>query len=108
MGEFAGGVLLAADSDTAEIYDPTSDSWTFTNPMAQGRNGHTSTLLPNGKVLVAGGGDTGDGRVFATAELYDPATGTWSPTGSMADRRSGHSATLLPDGKGASRRRSQR
>jgi len=35
--------------------------------------------LPDGKVLVAGGGDT-DGGITDSAELYDPATGTWSIT----------------------------
>src|SRR5438309_4456758 len=60
-------------------------------------SGHTATLLPNGKVLVAGGGDI-DG-IHPSAELYDPASGTWSATGSLATPRSGHTATLLPNGK---------
>src|SRR5437588_39524 len=64
--------------------------------MTTPRIGHTATLLPSGKVLVAGGGG---GVLLAQAELYDPATGTWSPTGSMAIARSGHTATLLPSGK---------
>src|SRR5205823_11552805 len=60
-------------------------------------SGHTATLLPNGNVLVAGGGDI-DG-IHPSAELYDPASGTWSATGSLATPRSGHTATLLPNGK---------
>jgi hypothetical protein len=59
--------------------------------------GHTATLLPDGKVLVAGGVD--NIRAVASAELYDPATGTWAATGSMTTSRVGHTATLLPDGK---------
>ena len=46
---------------------------------------HTATLLPNGKVLVAGG--YGNSGYLASAELYDPATGTWTATGSLATAR---------------------
>src|SRR4029434_1037958 len=46
---------------------------------------HTATLLPNGKVLVAGGYD---GLLsLSSAELYDPATGTRTTTGSFATAR---------------------
>jgi hypothetical protein len=53
-------------------------------------------LLPNGKVLVAGGGSSS--AVLASAELYDPASGTWTATGSLATVRIQHTATLLPNG----------
>jgi hypothetical protein len=55
-------------------------------------------LLPNGKVLVAGG--LGTGGYLASAELYDPASGSWSATGSLGTPREFHTATLLPNGKG--------
>ena len=62
-----------------------------------GRAGHTATLLPSGKVLVAGG--YANGGYLSSAELYDPATGSWSSTGSLGTARSDHTATLLPSGK---------
>jgi hypothetical protein len=62
-----------------------------------GRNSHTTTLLPNGKVLVAGGKNAGN--YFSSAELYDPASGTWTPTGALGIPRDAHTATLLPNGK---------
>ena len=58
---------------------------------------HTATLLPNGKVLVAGGYTTT--APLASAELYDPASGTWTATGSLVTARDDHTATLLPNGK---------
>jgi hypothetical protein len=63
------------------------------SPMLTVRCNHTATLLPNGKVLVAGGDMTG------TAELYDPATGNWTATGAMSTARSHHAAVLLNNGK---------
>ncbi len=69
-----------------------------TAAMTSGRRLHTATLLPNGKVLIAGGSNSVG--YLNTAELYDPVTGTFSATSSlMTSARRGHTATLLPNGK---------
>jgi N-acetylneuraminic acid mutarotase len=77
---------------------PAADGFSKCNPMNIARFGHTATLLPNGKVLVAGGSDDSNNGL-ASAELYDPATGKWSETGLMGEARCYHTATLLPNGK---------
>src|SRR5579862_7429412 len=76
---------------TATFTEATSGLWTA-------RSGHTSTVLANGKVLIAGG-ENGPRSFPASAELYDPSDGYFTPTSAMLTPRSGHSATLLPDGR---------
>jgi hypothetical protein len=54
-------------------------------------------LLPNGKVLVAGG-STGATKLNS-AELYDPAAGAWTVIANLNTARGTHTATLLANGK---------
>lgn len=82
----------------AELYDPATGSWSAINSMTTARCSATATLLPNGKVLVAGGVTAFSGTYTASAELFDPVTGIWS-SGSMASSRASHTATLLSTGK---------
>jgi WD40 repeat protein len=84
-------------TDTAEIFDPTTNQFSFTASMTIPRVGHTATLLQDGRVLIVGGWS---GRLpVASAELYDPTTNTFQPTGSLSVPREGFTATLLQDGK---------
>ena len=74
------------------------DAWVPVGPMTTAREHFTATLLPGGKVLMAGG-QTVTGGSLASAELYNPATRSFSATGSLRAARAYPAAALLPSGK---------
>ena len=95
LGAVVAGLLpafaIAAPTAAAAGLGP-PNTWIPTGQMHAARTGQTATLLPDGRVLVAGGGT-------ATAELYDPSTGKFAATGSMVQARVSQTATLLSSGK---------
>ena len=76
---------------------------TATEPMAYQRHWATSTVLPDGDVLVTGGGreNNGNGGYVTNAEIWDPETGEWTTVEAPYEHaRLYHSAALLlPDGR---------
>ena len=71
------GTLTAS----AEIYDPTTDSWQPTAPMNVERVNPGAFVLADGRVAVVGGNGPGywqDASYWLRSyEVYDPVRGTW-------------------------------
>ncbi|CAN5119858.1 hypothetical protein BH09PSE6_BH09PSE6_07720 [soil metagenome] len=84
--------------NTAETFDPATETWTATGTMNQARQLPTAVRLADGRVL-ASGGFRGPGLLNTSADLYNPATRTWSPTGSMLTPRHFHASVLLSSGQ---------
>ena len=60
----------------AQLYDWTSQAWTRTGSLIQGRRDQGCVTLDGERILVAGGSD-GSSQVYSV-EIYDAIQGTWS------------------------------
>ena len=90
------GTVLVAGRGTAELYDPATETWTATpEPPALDTTYSSSTLLPDGTVLMVGS-NWSSGGSNPGAELYDPTTGSWTKVEPMLYDPG--TATLLLDG----------
>ena len=102
-GDSGSSGNAAATAFVIDMNQPTP-SWRQVASMSNARAFHNTTLLPDGTVLVTGGGTARDGydvtkSVFA-AELWSPTTETWRTLASASIPRLYHStALLLPDGR---------
>jgi Kelch motif/Galactose oxidase, central domain len=85
--------------NTAELYDPGTNTWSAAAAMPFTAQQHTATLLANGTVIIAGGVDTSTGYASGGTALYTPATNTWSQLATMNDARIEHAAMLLSNGQ---------
>jgi hypothetical protein len=101
----ANDKVLIAGGPTpgAELFDPSTNTFTVAGSSLAQRLFATATLLSNGKVLLAGGASspaaTAPPVVFSSAELFDPSSATFSATGAMVSARQHSTATLLSNGK---------
>src|SRR5437870_5011099 len=68
-----------------------------TPTLGVARQGHTATLLADGRILLIGG-ENASGPV-SQAEIFDPATASFSVAATSLAARTDHTATLLADGR---------
>lgn len=93
-GGQTGPVCQESATNTSEIYDPKTGSWTITGSLRSGRASGSMVRLQDGRVLRV------DLYSLNKDEVYDPTTGEWTPTGSTKyERCEGMALTLLPNGK---------
>jgi acyl CoA:acetate/3-ketoacid CoA transferase alpha subunit len=88
----------------AELFDPESGQFTPLPPMRHLRDRPTLSLLPDGRVLVAGGKDDESTEKPREAEIFDPARvaagqNPFLPAASLQQDRFAHQTVTLRDGR---------
>jgi hypothetical protein len=84
---------------SAELYDPSTNSFVPTGSMSAPRAGATALSLPDGNVLVVGGNEMPGLHSHATAELYHPQSGVFSPAGELPTSDAAPQLILLKTGQ---------
>jgi hypothetical protein len=95
---FDGRVLsFGGSSGIPQVWNPATGTFTAVpSPALMFCSGHT--FLPDGRVLVAGGG-TGNGLGHTNSDIFDPATASWTAGPDMAYARWYPTNTTMPDGE---------
>ncbi len=95
-----GRVLIVGGykgENTAEIFDPETDTFSPPINLTSRRRSHAASLLPDGRVLITGG--QGENLFpLASAEIFNPETNTFTAINDMIYKRDSHTSTLLMDG----------
>jgi hypothetical protein len=92
-------VTVGGSSSYGVIFAVATSNLTLTGSLSTARMFQTSTLLDNGKVLIAGGVNGFTWIPVPSAELYDPASATFTSTGSLNTGRMFNTGTLLNNGQ---------
>lgn len=92
----ANGGSVGRPVASAEIFDPATGEVCAIASMAEDRAAHTASLLPDGRVVVAGGG---------AWQVFEPGPDRWSASFALERSRISHAAVVLPDHQGPAQHR---
>jgi hypothetical protein len=92
------GVYGGSKSVFADVYHPSSDTWTTTGSLNAPRAYFASAALTNGRALVTAGVN-GDGVSYSSTKIYDVATGAYTESGLLNYARTSPAYALLNDGR---------
>ncbi len=90
-------VFVVAVALQGSIPQVATGAWQPAGQMNQARTGATAVLLPDGRILIAGG-TAPDGTVLSSAEFFN-TDGTFSMAPPMSTSRSGQAAVWMPSGE---------
>jgi N-acetylneuraminic acid mutarotase len=94
IGGYGNGAVLSS----CQMYNPSTGTWIPAASMLTARHVAAAAVLPDGRVLVAGGmGQSSE--VFSSVEVYDPSTDSWSYASSLSAPRAVHIAIRLKNGR---------
>ena len=85
-------------TDAVEIFDPVAGTWSASDPLPAPQWLADAALLPDGRVLVAGGLDVSNDST-TTSAIWNPGDGSWSPVGDLSNARHFYASGTLPDGR---------
>ena len=91
-----GRALVVGNSGT-DLYDPSTKHFTATGAMTVPRSKFGGGLLPDGRVLIAGGQAGGPfGTRVTSTQIYDPQTGRFSAGPELNENRFKLSKAVVP------------
>jgi len=80
---------------STEWFDPATSLWTAGGSLPSARDAATVQVLPDGRILLAGGTTQSATESVASASLYDPTTNTWAPLPAMPQALQGAGSALV-------------
>lgn len=84
---------------SAEVFDPTTETWSPVDSLPNARAAHGMAALPDGRVMAAGGTDNFSVSYVDSVDVFDPSTGNWTTVGALQEGRNSVALATLSDGR---------
>ena len=99
-----GQIFYCHDTQDPVVFNPQTSASTFPPGSSSTQGCHMPTHLPDGRLLIVGGGDVDaagnfNGNSFKTVRAYDPLTATWENWPDLLERRWYPGLARLQDGR---------